>query len=260
MLKGKTWEDIYGVEGAQKRRKSVSLAFSKARKGVPPTNKLKREIRYCLCKCGFSKEVRVNSDWKFKAGHNSKMASFRNISGLDLGRTSEARKVAQLGIKKWHKQNKNTTEYLTRSSKISFSLGLLWDNPEFIKTRLQVISKGYKQGVFYSYKNNCNIRFQSSYELYAYLKLEHMDNVISYGRCHFSIHYTYRGMSHKYIPDILVDFLDGTQAIIEIKPGSFLTKEKVYLKSLAGEKYCRINGLKYITWTEKDLEDKNERV
>lgn len=41
--------------------------ISKAKKGKL---KIPREIRFCACGCGFSKEVKVNSFWKWKIGHH----------------------------------------------------------------------------------------------------------------------------------------------------------------------------------------------
>ncbi len=141
-----------------------------------------------------------------------------------------------------------------------------WDDPEYVAKASQRLSKQegkYLQGSFKSVKNKCNITFQSSYELHAFIRLEHDDSVKSYGRCGFSIIYINSGLAKRYIPDIFVEYTDGRKCIIEVKPLLKVNEATNLTKARAGEEYCRENGLQYIIWTEKDtikfeMEDTHE--
>lgn len=44
--------------------------------------KAPREVKYCQCGCGFSKEVMFNSKWKTKRGHNFRIVHSRWNKGL----------------------------------------------------------------------------------------------------------------------------------------------------------------------------------
>jgi len=59
--KGKN-NPMYGKHHSVKTIKKMS----QSRKGKIY---IARETRYCKCDCGFSKEVKINSKWKFKRGH-----------------------------------------------------------------------------------------------------------------------------------------------------------------------------------------------
>lgn len=110
----------------------------------------------------------------------------------------------------------------------------------------------YKSGHFVSKKNNRELYYQSSYELLAFEILEQQISVYAYEKCKFSIDYMspVDGFLHKYIPDILVTYVDGRKQIIEIKPIRLLSNEIVKAKaSAAQEKF----GNKYAIWTQKDL-------
>jgi hypothetical protein len=45
--------------------------------------RIPREIRTCGCGCGFKKEVRENSDWEYKSGHNHKGKSYEEMYGQE---------------------------------------------------------------------------------------------------------------------------------------------------------------------------------
>lgn len=61
-------EDKRFVSGHNAR---VNLPKNSFQKG----EKLLREIRYCMCGCGYSKRVIITSKWHFKLGHNLKIIS-----------------------------------------------------------------------------------------------------------------------------------------------------------------------------------------
>lgn len=110
----------------------------------------------------------------------------------------------------------------------------------------------YKQGWYESKKNNCEIYYQSSYELKAFELLEKLDVVKYFNRYKFSTDYLNPKdlQIHQYIPDVEVVYMDGSRQIVEIKAEWQLEDEIVKAKILAGkEKF----GSEYVVWTQKDL-------
>ena len=133
----------------------------------------------------------------------------------------------------------------------------IWDighTAEVINKMGEISKSNYKRGAFKSYKNNCDIFFQSSYELYTYVCLEHNKSVKSYGRCTFSIPYIVNGKSRRYVPDIDIQYIDGSRVILEIKPTRLINDPEVAAKKQAGEKYCTEHGIVYEMWTEEEIQ------
>ena len=84
--KGKTYEEIYGIE------KAIKL---KQRRRKP------REVRFCECGCGECKKVLVSSMWRFFSGHNSRGFSKETIEKMRESRTG--RKHSKETIRKIQK-------------------------------------------------------------------------------------------------------------------------------------------------------------
>ncbi len=87
--KGKTYEEIYGNEKANniRNKKKVQKGHIAWNKGLTKETdkrillaskkmsikrgyRILREVRFCKCGCMFQKEVKVNSNWQYKSGHN----------------------------------------------------------------------------------------------------------------------------------------------------------------------------------------------
>lgn len=81
--------------------------------------------------------------------------------------------------------------------------------------------------------------------------------MVKYGRCHFRISYILDGKGHMYLPDILIELIDGTKKIIEIKSMWQVKHEThgraIEAKAFAAEEFCRQNGLQYEIWTEQHI-------
>lgn len=108
-----------------------------------------------------------------------------------------------------------------------------------------------KKGTYFSEKNKTTIKYDSSYELTAFEKLEHDDKVISYEKCNFYIPYKL-DIQRNYLPDIIVVFKDSPTTVIEIKPKYKLIHEKPEYKAkfLAALTYCKLKNWKFRVWTE----------
>ena len=111
-----------------------------------------------------------------------------------------------------------------------------------------------KRGVFYSDKNQKEIKHDSGMELLAYQILEQLSKVKSYDGCKFSIDYTFKDGIHRYIPDIDIVYTDNTREIIEIKPEYLLEDGCNQAKFRAAKEYCDRNDMRYSVWTEKEIE------
>ena len=115
-------------------------------------------------------------------------------------------------------------------------------------------STSSRKGKFYSEKNKCYIKYDSTYEVQAYKLLEKRDDVTSYGRCNFSIKYILNDKENNYIPDIMVIFSNSDKkTIIEIKPKRRLKEQINIVKFKALRVYCTLNNLHCKVWTEQKL-------
>ncbi|MFW2565017.1 Tn7 transposase TnsA N-terminal domain-containing protein [Aliarcobacter butzleri] len=73
-------------------------------------------------------------------------------------------------------------------------------------------------GYFSSYKNKRQINFESKLEHDFYLLLEFDKTVKSYQEQPFKVYYIYQDKKRRYTPDTLVNYIDSTQKIFEVKP------------------------------------------
>jgi len=118
-------------------------------------------------------------------------------------------------------------------------------------------SNSYISGLFWSTKNNKEYTFRSTYEFAYFFMLENDDNVESYIVEPFDI--LYRSPKdnriHRYIPDIIVLYKDGSLKIIEIKPKCMTTDPVVVRKAEAARKYIKMYRLDatYEFITEEDI-------
>ncbi len=61
------------------------------------------------------------------------------------------------------------------------------------------------------------------------------------------------GKLRKYIPDFVVDYVDGHREVLEVKPSRRVQQAKVQKKLKAGEQYCGAHGLTFKVITEHEL-------
>jgi hypothetical protein len=111
----------------------------------------------------------------------------------------------------------------------------------------------WKKGVFNSLKNGKSVIFQSSYELALFEKLEGSPNVVRFMRCPFAVDYCISGKTHKYIPDVLVEYKDGLFGVVEVKAKSFVNAPVNQAKFSAAIDICKQKGYRFSVVTEDDL-------
>lgn len=113
---------------------------------------------------------------------------------------------------------------------------------------------GFASGHFTSQKSGRVMFYRSSYELKALEILDRDQHVKDFRTEPFSIEYKgLDGLQHRYHPDILVEMIDGTEKLIEVKPSSLITMKANQLKESAGQKFCEKNNLIFETWSESNL-------
>ena len=111
----------------------------------------------------------------------------------------------------------------------------------------------YKQGNFFSKKNNKDLFFRSGMELEFYKILESKKDVLKYIAEPIEIDYSYEGYPHKYIPDILVEYTTNKKELWEIKPKSQTKLPKNQAKWHAANEYCKKRNWNFIVLTERGL-------
>lgn len=125
-----------------------------------------------------------------------------------------------------------------------------------LKKKGYVKKKGrFKQGYFWSKKNNKKLIFRSTYEFAYFNLLERDSNVVSYAVEPYEIPYLCQKGTKNYIPDLLVLYQDGSMEMIEIKPSDQLDNVVVKQKARAAKSYIKRHlpntTFKFIT--EKDI-------
>lgn len=109
------------------------------------------------------------------------------------------------------------------------------------------------RGRFYSQKNGCFIKYESSYELCAFEILEQMDVVKAFRRCPFVVKYQFAEKDRLYIPDVLVEYVHGYLQVIEIKGCSMVQDDINQAKFRAARKFFRPKHIAFSVWTEKTV-------
>lgn len=114
----------------------------------------------------------------------------------------------------------------------------------------------FTNGIHHSTKTGMTYNYKSSWEL-AYMKfLDKSDDVKSYQYEQVIIMYVCKLKMYnlrKYLPDFLVEYLDGRKELIEIKPASKVKDYQVAEKAKIAEQWCREHNATFKFMTEVDL-------
>lgn len=116
--------------------------------------------------------------------------------------------------------------------------------------------KRYHTGTYTSTKTGKDCKYRSGWEL---LLMGHLDadiDVLDWGYEALVVPYVSNaktGRLRKYYPDFVVDYADGHQEVIEVKPSRKVHQLKIQKKLLAGGEWCRAHGVTFRVITELDL-------
>lgn len=113
----------------------------------------------------------------------------------------------------------------------------------------------FSKGIFHSNKNNKDFIYRSSWEEVVMEQLEKDENVLSYDVEPFSIEYNFNDCIKHYIPDMLIEYKDGSKKLIEIKPSCFVEHELNLSKFDAAISFCQSKNIQFEVWTEENIKD-----
>jgi len=82
-----------------------------------------------------------------------------------------------------------------------------------------------------------------------------MKDVLKYKPEPFKIEYFFEGFTHNYIPDILVEYINGKKELWEIKPKHQTTLPKNQAKWTYANNYCKSRNIEFMVYTEKGLKE-----
>lgn len=249
---GKTYEEIHGIENAVKiqEKQSKSLKeFWKLKKG-----KTKEDL--------YGKEKATEIKKKQALSMKGKIPWNKNLKDCysDVVKNKISLKLIEYYKNNIHPKKDKHPSIETRQKISNAGRGIVrsssFKNNLSCLMAKRIIDNGgvhpnLKKGLFYSNKNQKEIKYDSGLEFKILQKLEQDEKVKSYGRCKFSIDYTFKDGLHKYIPDIDVIYTDNTEEIVEIKPEYMLKDEKNIAKFKFAKQYCIKNGATFKILTEK---------
>lgn len=97
---------------------------------------------------------------------------------------------------------------------------------DFSDSRRTTRKPNPKRGHYVSAKNKAEIFYRSDLERKVYDLLERDTEVVRYQAEPFKVPYNFQGKWHNYVPDLRVDFVDGTTEIWEVKPADQTDMER----------------------------------
>jgi len=124
---------------------------------------------------------------------------------------------------------------------------------QLLSGKTKSYGKGHKNGFFYSKKQDKEIYYRSSYELFFLMNCENNDHVLKFDTCNFYIDYEFEGRIRKFIPDFLVHYIRGKPIFFEIKPKNLISNKQNKAKFLAAEKYALEKNWYFIVFTQDEL-------
>jgi len=107
---------------------------------------------------------------------------------------------------------------------------------------------------FYESKKAGRVFYRSSYELIAFKMLDDRASVSGFRPEPLLIEYANTdGNIRRYRPDILIEWVDGSMTLVEVKPMWQLSDENVKRKLHAGAGYAKQRNWRFEVWTEIEL-------
>jgi hypothetical protein len=203
-----------------------------ARKPIEETIEIRKKM---------SENGRATMDFLNKSGK-----AFRMPKGYHTEEHKDRMRQLMIGRNvTWSQRIKETHWTKKNSEEVQFIIDKIQQNGT---------SKNTKRGWYRSSKMNENFFFMSSYEETRMKFLDSQDSVKSFTNKHgIWIEYEYKGEIHRYNPDFLITFIDGTSRIEEIK-GSLHDLERIQRKESACLEYASSKGYQYRMIFKKDLE------
>lgn len=109
----------------------------------------------------------------------------------------------------------------------------------------------YKQGDYISKKTGKILHYRSGLEKKYYELLDQDQDVVAFYTEILNIPYYFKGELKTYLPDLIIQYVDGHKEVWEIKPSSLTTLAINEAKWTYAMEYCQKRGIKFSVWTEK---------
>ena len=120
----------------------------------------------------------------------------------------------------------------------------------------------FRQGTFTSRKSGCDFIYRSGMEEEFFNLLEQDGDVENFHSEPFKVPYFYQGKWHDYVPDIRINYIDGSTEIWEIKPATQTGPEyeQNQAKWVAMNDHAQNMGWRFIVQTEVGLGKLKKKV
>ena len=229
--------------------KETCKIMSEKKKGKPTHNKGKKKFldlaldKYCKCGCG--NKIEIKEIHRYREIPDYIHGHFKRTSPV----SEEQKRNHSEKLKGRPSPFKGKTGRFTEEQRLRISKGVA----AYMIKHGNYSDKKFKKGIFYSIKNNTELKYDSSYELKAFEILEQKEDILSYKKCDFTIDYILCGKLRRYLPDIYITNTSGSSEIIEIKPEYQLDYDETKAKTAYATEYCKNNNMKFHIWTEKQL-------
>lgn len=149
---------------------------------------------------------------------------------------------------KIHFENKHKSYKLPKNCQIRASVWFDVRSPSKKK------KPAFQAGNFPSDKNGKSVPYRSGMEKTVYQLLEKNGNVVKYEAEPFTVPYFFNGKQKNYIPDLLIEYIDGRKELAEIKPVVQVNLDQNKAKFNACSLFCHIRGINFRVITEQDIE------
>lgn len=121
------------------------------------------------------------------------------------------------------------------------------------KDKAKVRKPNFRSGEFTSRKCGQDFHYRSGLEEEFYNLLEEDNDVESWAAEPFKIPYYWQNDWHNYVPDIRINYIDGSTQIWEIKPANQTQLEQNKCKWAAANNYSSNLGWDFVVMTEVGL-------
>jgi hypothetical protein len=128
---------------------------------------------------------------------------------------------------------------------ISKSMSIRHNDPEY---RKKISSSGFSNNGIYISNKAGEVRYRSSWEKEVFESLDCDVSVEKYVVEPFGLEYVYDNKIRTYYPDLLIQYTDGSQMLVEIKPKDMIQYPIVRAKFRAACAYCKENGIRFKVW------------
>jgi len=227
--------------------------------------------KYCSHEC-FSKNEEVRKIRSQRASKKSSLVEWwKNASKEERRKrnkkVSKTRKelISSGEIRQWTDMVSQEEKDIVYK-KLSQALKKIWEDPEKRRFQSELISQkiidgelvrnctDFVSGWFFSQKSNKKMYYRSSWELKVLEYLEKSNKVRFFDTEPFAIDYKLEEQAKKYVPDILITYVNGSRCLCEIKP-EFFFNEITLIKIEAAKKWCEENHAKFQLVSNNEIEN-----